>query len=373
MPKRGENIRKRKDGRWEGRYVYDRDANGKAKYRSVYAKSYSEVRQMLYNAKVGTTPPKRLRPVARTFGVVAAQWLTGCTLRLKHSTVVKYAALLDNHILPQFNDMNLSLISDDFIAEFIREKSSELSNSTVRSLLTTIKSVLKYAKKQGWYSNPMIELRIPSEQKREISSLSNTERHQLETFLLTDMDTTKLGLFLCLYTGLRIGELCALRWEDIDLQGSTLHISSTIQRIKRMDDNDSQKTVLLISSPKSITSTRDIPLPLQLVDLLRNYVRSDNCFLLSGNTTPVEPRTMQYRFKKYAKHIGLAYSNPHVLRHTFATQCIELGFDAKTLSELLGHSRVEITLNRYVHSSDEHKRTQMNLLFKSGQKYGLKI
>ena len=275
--------------------------------------------------------------------------------------------------MPRFGDVNLSLISDDFIAEFIREKSSELSNSTIRSLLTTIKSVLKYARKQGWHSNPTVELRVPSEQKRETSSLSSTERHQLEEFLLVDMDTTKLGIYLCLYTGLRIGELCALRWGDIDFTKRILHITSTIQRIKCTDKSGPGKTMLLISSPKSMTSTRDIPLPFQLVDTLKGYAQKDDYFLISGSTTPIEPRTMQYRFKKYAKQLGLAYSNPHVLRHTFATQCIELGFDAKTLSELLGHSRVEITLNRYVHSSDEHKRTQMNLLFESGQNCGQRL
>ena len=373
MPKRGENIRKRKDGRWEGRYVCDRDATGKAKYRSVYAKSYSEVRQMLYDVKGGAIPPKKLNPISRTFGFVAAQWLSGCTLRLKHSTVVKYEALLDNHILPRFKDISLSLISDDSIAEFIREKSSLLSNSTIRSLLTIIKSVLKYAKKQGWCNNPTVELRVQYGSQKDTSSLSNLERYQLESFLLADMDTTKLGLFLCLYTGLRIGELCALRWGDIDFTTRVLHIISTIQRIKSADKDSTEKTMLLISTPKSITSIRDIPLPLPLVNVLKSFTRNDDCFLLSGSTTPVEPRTMQYRFKKYAKQLGLSYSNPHVLRHTFATQCIELGFDAKTLSELLGHSCVEITLNRYVHSSDEHKRTQMDLLFKSGQDCGLKL
>jgi len=230
---------------------------------------------------------------------------------------------------------------------------------------------LKYARKQGWYNYPLDELKIPSKHKREISSLSNSERNKLEEFLITDMDTTKLGFYLCLYTGLRIGELCALRWEDINLCSMVLHIRSTIQRMKCIDHTESQKTTLLITTPKSISSVRDIPLPIRIVELLSGYEKSSNCFLLSGNTSPIEPRTMQYRFKKYAKQLGLAHSNPHVLRHTFATQCIELGFDAKTLSELLGHSRVEITLNRYVHSSDEHKRSQMNLLFMTGQDCGL--
>lgn len=371
MPRRGENIRKRKDGRWEGRYICDRDTDGKAKYRSVYAKTYSEVRKTLCDVKGGKNSPNRQKTIVKTFGSVAYLWLSGCKLRLKQSTMVKYTALLENHILPRFKDTNISLISDDIIAEFIREKSIKLSSSMIRSLLTTIRSVLSYARRQGWYNYPLDEFIIPSKKKREVSSLSNLERHQLEEFLITDMDTTKLGLYLCLYTGLRIGELCALRWEDIDLRSMVLHIRSTIQRIKCIDPTESQKTVLLITTPKSISSIRDIPLPVQIVELLKGYEQSENCFLLSGKTSPVEPRTMQYRFKRYAEQLGLAYSNPHVLRHTFATQCIELGFDAKTLSELLGHSRVEITLNRYVHSSDEHKRSQMNLLFMTGQDCGL--
>jgi len=372
MPKRGENIRKRKDGRWEGRYICERDTNGKAKYCSVYAKSYAEVRQLLHEARSISVQHKKTGVESKTFGNVAEQWLFQCTLRLKHSTIVKYTALLDNHILPYFKDTKLSFISEQMIAEFIMKKSSKLSNSTIHSQLTIIKSILTYARKQGLYNNTIIEIRLSSEPKREVFSLSDIERHKLESFLLTDMNPTKLGLFLCLYTGLRIGELCALRWSDIDLNTMTLHVTSTIQRIKCINSIDTRRTALVISTPKSMTSMRDIPLPFHLVDLLKIFAQQDDCFLLSGNTKPVEPRTMQYRFKKYADLLGLTYSNPHVLRHTFATHCIELGFDVKTLSELLGHSRVEITLNRYVHSSDERKRTQMNLLFESGQKYGLR-
>ncbi len=370
MPKRGENIRRRKDGRWEGRYICCRDCNGKAKYHSVYAKSYAEVRQLLCNAKAGLVLQKQKDFTLLSFETVATQWLSGCSLHLKTSTIVKYTALLNNHILPSFKGINISLVSEKLIVKFIQEKSSYLSNSTIRSLLTIIKSVLKYAIKHGWCNNLIIDIRVPAKQRKNISALSMSERQKLEKFLLTDMDTIKLGIYLCLYTGLRIGELCALRWGDIDFSTTELRIVSTIQRIKQMNQNASNKTILVISSPKSTSSIRSIPLPLQLIDLLKRYSRSDECFILSGNTKPVEPRTMQYRFKKYANQLGLSYSNLHVLRHTFATQCIELGFDVKTLSELLGHSRVEITLNRYVHSSDTQKRVQMNLLFEQGQNCG---
>ncbi len=370
MPKRGENIRKRKDGRWEGRYICDRSIDGKAKYRSVYAKTYTEVRQLLAEAKGGAVVSKRLTPVIRTFGFAAEQWLTACSLRLKHSTIVKYSALLTKHILPHFKNTSLIIITENTVAQFITSKSAELSSSTVHSLLSIIKSVLRYAQKQGWYGGTAIDLKVTAEKRRCVSSLTNDECRALEDFLLDNMDCTKLGLYICLYTGLRIGELCALRWKNIDLEHKILHITSTIQRIRQIDNTDS-KTTLLITPPKSATSVRDIPIPLKLSEILKGYVRSDDCFLLSKTSIPVEPRTMQNRFKKYAHQLGLEYSNPHVLRHTFATQCIALGFDAKTLSEILGHSRVEITLNRYVHSSDERKRTQMELLFDKGQNNGI--
>lgn len=369
MPKRGENIRKRKDGRWEGRYICDRDINGKAVYRSVYAKSYTEVRQRLTEAK-GKAFQRTKKSPARTFGDASQQWLTACSLRLKPSTVTKYSSMLQKHILPIFKNANLSLITEEYVADFIEEKRKTLSDSSVRSILTTIKSVMKYARKQGWCDDSIIELRLPVQPKREVSALSDIEREKLESYLLDDMDNIKLGLYLCLYTGLRVGELCALRWMDIDLSHKMLHVTATMQRIKQSDNSAKGKTAIIITTPKSKSSVRSIPLPAPLVMMLRKFKAEDSCFLLSGNMKPVEPRIVQYRFKKAAQQLNLSYSNTHVMRHTFATRCIELGFDVKTLSELLGHSRVEITLNRYVHSSNERKIKQMALLFDHGQSSG---
>jgi integrase len=168
-----------------------------------------------------------------------------------------------------------------------------------------------------------------------------------------------LGVLLSLYTGIRIGELCALRWENIDLTEKTMRINSTMQRIPDFTGG-AAKTQVTITSPKSKCSVRTIPLPDFLAALLASFAAQPKAFLLTGEKLRfVEPRTVQNRFKAYIKACGIESANFHCLRHTFATRCVELGFDVKTLSEILGHSSVNITLGRYVHSSLDLKRTNM--------------
>ena len=157
-----------------------------------------------------------------------------------------------------------------------------------------------------------------------------------------------------MYSGLRIGELCALTWEDVDFENGVVRVEKTLQRVPMRSENN--KTSVVITSPKSKTSVREIPIPAFVMDILKRSRHSDNCYILSGTNRPVEPRTMQNRFKAVLKECGIRSANFHLLRHTYATVCIESGFDAKTVSELLGHSNVNITLNRYVHSSMEMKK-----------------
>ncbi|MGN1087293.1 MAG: site-specific integrase, partial [Porcipelethomonas sp.] len=172
---------------------------------------------------------------------------------------------------------------------------------------------------------------------------------------------TTLGIALSMSTGIRIGELCALQWNEIDLKKSILTVRKTMQRIQTYESHE--KTKIIIAEPKSLCSRREIPLPQFLCDTLRNFRRNNNCFLLSGESERfVEPRALSYTFKKYVKECGLKNVNFHALRHTFATRCVESGFDIKTLSEILGHSSVKITLDRYVHSSMELKRKNMEKL-----------
>ncbi len=161
-------------------------------------------------------------------------------------------------------------------------------------------------------------------------------------------------------TGLRIGELCALKWDNIDLKKRILTGRSTIQRIQCSGGNT--KTKIVVTEPKSESSMRSIPIPENMIDFLKEFKGTPDDYVLSGTEKPVEPRTMQYRFTKILKNVKLPSVHFHALRHIFASTCVELGFDVKALSELLGHSKVEITLNRYVHSSFERKREYMERL-----------
>ncbi len=162
--------------------------------------------------------------------------------------------------------------------------------------------------------------------------------------------------------GIRLGEICALKWEDINFQTQTLKINKTIQRIKNLDENAVTKTKIIIDAPKSQKSIRDIPIPSFMLDLLEKNKADKNSYLLTGTPKYIEPRVYQDMFKKYLKESGINDIKFHALRHTFATRAIEKDFDIKSLSEILGHSSVKFTLERYVHPSDEYKRQNMEKL-----------
>ena len=172
-----------------------------------------------------------------------------------------------------------------------------------------------------------------------------------------------MGVFICLYTGIRIGELCALQWRDISFNEKVIVIGHTMQRLQNDDPNALNKTKIIITEPKSKASLRTIPLPDFVVHVIKPLAGLPSAYILSGECkTMIEPRTMQNKFKGYLDKGQISDANFHSLRHTFATRCIEAGFDIKTLSEILGHSSVKITLDRYVHSSMELKRSNMEKL-----------
>lgn len=193
--------------------------------------------------------------------------------------------------------------------------------------------------------------------------LDKGEQEALLAILLHNTDLRKFGVLLCLYTGIRIGEICALKWENVDLINGVISIRKTLQRIQCIEPCTGRKTKVIITDPKSNCSIRDIPLPTFLTKMAQEYHSKPEAYVLTGcEEHYIEPRLLQYEFKKYIHACGLEGVNYHALRHTFATRCIELGFDAKTLSEILGHTNVNITLNRYVHSSLDTKRFCMEKL-----------
>lgn len=178
------------------------------------------------------------------------------------------------------------------------------------------------------------------------------------------MDTISFGIYFCLYTGLRIGELCALQWKNIDLENKKIYIKKTLVRIKNPDMTSKKKTIIIIDEPKSLTSIREIPIPDFIIPMLKkiSFNITPDTFLISGNEKCIETRTFFNKYKKILKKINIDSYNFHALRHTFATRCIENGCDSKTLSEILGHSSVKITLERYVHPNYENKVIMMNQL-----------
>ena len=200
-----------------------------------------------------------------------------------------------------------------------------------------------------------------AKEKHELDLYSKSEQNRLKLALLTNMDLTKLGIMIALYTGVRIGELCGLKWSDIDLNAKTIRIERTVQRIRVSDKPN--RTELIVSTPKSHTSVRTIPIPVFLVRMLKAFKPSNaETFVITGNAKLPDPRTMQYRFKALLIKIELRTLNFHSLRHLFATNCVVLCFDVKTLSEILGHSSVEITMKFYYHVIEEQKKTAMTKL-----------
>lgn len=206
--------------------------------------------------------------------------------------------------------------------------------------------------------NPLDGITLPKQQKPEIKLLDEKQQAKIQHYIAENPNHSTLGIALSMSTGIRIGELCALQWEDIDLEKRILTVRKTMQRIQIADS--ATKTKLVITEPKSESSKRKIPIPDCMISFLEKFKGKAQDYIVSGKEIPVEPRTMQNRFARILKNVKLPSIHFHALRHMFASECVKLGFDIKTLSEILGHSKVEITLNRYVHSSFEQKKQYMS-------------
>jgi len=362
MAKRGSNIYKRKDGRFEGRVHVGYKADGSKKYKSVYGRSLSDVKDkmaQLYSLR----SEKTVSVVKLTVREAAEEWLSASRLRVKESSYANYENILNKHILPILGGEHISALTTSRINEFIHFKLTSgrlngkggLSAKSVRDILTVYRSIERYAYRE--YGIRESNFTMPKTEQKRTDVLSREERQKLESFLMSNMCLTNLGVLLCLFTGLRIGELCGLKWEDIDFINSTLSVKRTVQRI-----NKNGCSQVVIGTPKSRTSVRTVPVPYFVMSLLEKYRRYDNLYIITNSEKPTEPRTMQNRFKSILKSCGVRNVNFHLLRHTYATVCIEKGFDPKALSELLGHADAAITLNRYVHSSMDAKKEYVSRL-----------
>ena len=353
------NIYKRKDGRLEGRIPLGYDDNGKIKYRYLYAKNLTEIKEKMLCAYADMGSSERIA-CDKTFKELCEEWLASAKLRVKHSSYCCYEKLINKHVIPYFEDIKYGELGTPIINEFSKYKLKfgkangfgGLSAKSVHDILVVMRSVAKYAEREYGYRNPMRNISMPKSESKEAEVFNKDERGRLQNYLQSNLTESNLGILLTMYSGLRIGELCALTWNDIDFKNGVVRVSKALQRVS--DKSGKGRTAIIVTSPKSKTSVRDIPLPAFVLDILKQNERSG--YILSGTNKPVEPRTMQNRFKAVLKECGVRSANFHLIRHTYATVCIESGFDAKTVSELLGHSNVNITLNRYVHSSMEMKK-----------------
>lgn len=291
---------------------------------------------------------------------LCALWLEDVRGRVKASSLTRYDTIISHHILPYFGGCAAQELTAAMVEQFEEEHLAGLSPKSVCDILSVLRNVLRFAQREGYLSGPAPELASPRLNRRETRVLNREEQRLLE-HTLSEKTLDATGVLLCLYTGLRLGEVCGLRWGDIDLNHNVLTVRRTVQRLPQ--EGAEGKTALCIGTPKTACSHRCVPLPPFLAERLADYQQEPDCYLLTGQPDkPMQPRTYQYIFKRYLARAGVADANFHALRHTFATRCVESGFDPKSLSELLGHSTVNITLNRYVHASLDWKREQMNRL-----------
>ena len=350
MSKRGENIYKRKDGRWEGRYLKD-----SKKYGYVYGRTYKEVKEKLNYARLNTEKQKDKTKLA----VLCDNWLTLKEQYIKESSFVKYKSILERHIKPYFNEIPVNKIDEHTIEAFAKNLTVKgYSAQTVKITLSVLEGVFLYFK-----IDVSVKRIIPKKGQKEIHILSSNDLLKFEKYLLYGQDAYKIGILLSLYTGIRIGELCALKWEDIDLNAGTVKINATLQRIQDFKGISGNKTRIVITEPKTPSAKRTIPLPDFIIKRLKAVdPKNGSAFLLTGTERFTEPRALTYVFKKYIKESGVPDINFHALRHTFTTRCIEAEFEPKALSEILGHSSVNTTLGIYTHPSLEYKRESINRL-----------
>ena len=294
------------------------------------------------------------------------QWLKNKKLTVKQSTYANYSRLLNDHIYPYLGNRKYTALDKRHINEFIsslvnsgrKDGKGGLSVSMTRDIIKVVRAVAKYAQLEYGLKNICEGVVMPKIKKAEVKALSDKERAGLERYLSGNPSLHNVCILLCLYTGLRIGELCGLQWKDIDFRRGCLTVCKTVQRISLGNG----KTVISIDTPKTDSSARLVYIPLFILEMLRKFRLKPDVFVLSGRKKPTEPRALQSRFKRILKNCGIAEFSFHSLRHTIATMCVEKEFDIKTLSELLGHSDVKVTLNTYVHSSDKLKRKYVRRL-----------
>lgn len=368
VSRKGENIYKRKDGRWEGRYIKARNEHGKIIYGYIYGKKYSCVKKRLAELKVQYSfTHNNLSLYKGSVEDWLNHWLNILMKkRIKQSTYISYRLRIDKYIIPALGNRALTQLKSREIEEFVNYLIQlELSSSTIHSIVTVLKSALGRAYIENCILvNPCKNLSLSSTSTNEISALSLADQEKIEAIAFTEKGCS--AVILALYTGLRIGEISGLKWDDIDFEKNIIHIRRTLYRIPSVTNK--KKTEVILAEPKTKSSKRLIPLADNLKSYLLNKKKERNSeYVISCKDSYAEPRVISYRFRKTVEEAGIKPIHFHVLRHTFATRCVERGIDIATLSKLLGHASIKLTLDTYTDSLWENRRAAVSILDKQLQ------
>lgn len=284
---------------------------------------------------------------------------------VKKSSFSAYMLLIENHLLPIFG--NEKAIKEADVQRFVFQKiEAGLSHKTIKDILIVLKMVLKFGAKNKWLDYTPFDIQFPTErEKHNIEVLSKAEQKKIMNYIQEHFTFRNLGVFICLSAGMRIGEICALTWEDVDTNSGIISVNRTIQRIYVIEDGN-RKTELILDTPKTKNSIREIPISKDLMKILKPFKKIVNpsFFVLTNDAKPTEPRTYRSYYKNLMKELNMPELKFHGLRHSFATRCIESNCDYKTVSVLLGHSNISTTLNLYVHPNMEQKKKAIEQMFK---------
>lgn len=302
----------------------------------------------------------------KTIAETISAWKTDKKQYVKKSTFSAYMLLIENHLLPVFGSKYN--VEESELQDFVFQKLKEgLSQKSVKDILIVLKMVLKFGAKNKWIEYQPLDIKFPThQQKQNIEVLSRTDQKKLMNYVLEHFTFRNLGIYICLSAGMRIGEICALTWEDIDVENGIIHIRRTIQRIY-MIDAGVRKTELILDTPKTKNSTREIPMSRDLLKMLKpiKKIMNPHFFVLTNDAKPTEPRTYRSYYMKFMQALDMPQLKFHGLRHSFATRCIESKCDYKTVSVILGHSNISTTLNLYVHPNLEQKKKCIEQMFKA--------
>lgn len=363
MARKGENIYKRKDGRWEGRYRKNRNEQGRLVYGYIYGYKYREVKRELEKLKAEYILPMQDTSIFQgTLEEWTDYWLNHLIIRtIKQSTHASYQTKMKKHVLPYLGKKKLAHIRKNDISDLLIYLADKgLSVATIHNVLTILKSAMNRALfENAILENPCNGISLPTIRKKDIAILSLEDQRKLEQVAL--QNDQGFPVIIALYTGLRIGEISGLTWADIDLENQTIQIVRTVQRISV--SGKAKKTEIIFDSPKSQNSIRKIPIAKNLLAyLISRKEESISEYVVNYKKSFAEPRLINYWFKKIVSQAEIAPIHFHSLRHTFATRCIENGIDVATLSSLLGHQSIKLTLDTYTNSLWKTRENAMSII-----------